>query len=182
MKLVILDRDGVINEEGEGSIATPDKWEPISGSIEAITKLKNAGYIVVVATNQSIVSKKIITIDDLENIHNKMQQLLQKNNVKIDKIYFCPHGQQDNCLCRKPKPGMLLDIAKEFNLDFKKQKTPFVGDSIIDLLAAKAAGALPVLVKTGKGMLTIATKDIDNIKDLLVFDDLGSFVDYWLTV
>lgn len=179
MKLVVLDRDGVINQEIDGRILTKEQLIPIPGSIDAITKLKNLGYTVVVATNQSIISKKLITIAELHSIHDAIQQLLRKNNVAIDKIYFCPHQQQDLCLCRKPKPGMLLEIAREFNFDFKYHKVPFVGDDIIDLLAASASGALPVLVKTGKGRKTINLPDIANIKNLLVFDDLNAFVDYW---
>jgi len=179
MKVVILDRDGVINYNTSTRIITPEQWKPIPSSIEAIVKLKKAGYIVVLATNQSIVAKQMITIDGLQAIHNKMQQALKIYDVTIDKIFFCPHKDSDQCLCRKPKPGMLLDIAKEFNLDFKQQRIPFVGDDTIDVLAANAAGAVPILVKTGKGLQTMASKDIADIKDLLVFDDLLNFVNYW---
>ncbi len=183
MKLVILDRDGVINLEiKHNRIVTPEQWEPIPGSIEAIIKLKTAGYSVVVATNQSIISKKIATTEDLAAIHYKMQQILRQSNVEIDKIFFCPHQNIENCACRKPKPGMLLDIAQQYNLDFAEHKIPFVGDATIDVLAAVAAQALPVLVKTGKGMETLLSPVVKQIPDLLVFDDLKSFVDYWINI
>ena len=178
MKLVILDRDGVINYNSKTRILTPEQWEPLPGSLEAIVKLKTAGYTVVIATNQSIISKKKITIEGLQAIHNKMQQLLNQHNVAIDKIFFCPHQDSDNCECRKPKPGMLRAVSQEYNVDFNQQTIPFVGDAHIDLLAATAAGALPILVKTGKGLKTI--EQVSDMKDLLIFDDLSAFVDYWL--
>lgn len=182
MKLVILDRDGVINKNTSYRVLKPEQWEPIDNSIEAIVKLKQSGYKVVVATNQSIISKRLATLEDLSIIHAKMQQILRQYNCQIDKIFFCPHQSIDNCNCRKPKPGMLLEIKDEYQIDFATHNIPFVGDSIIDLMAGSEVGAVPVLVKTGKGMQTLAMPETKKIKNLLTFDDLNSFVNYWLQV
>lgn len=185
-KLIILDRDGVVNWEtstelGTGRITHPDEWEELPGSLEAIVRLKKAGFIVCIATNQSIVGKNIITQATLDEIHNKMQKKLKAKGASIDKIFFCPHRSVDNCLCRKPKPGMLLAAAKAFNIDYIEQQIPFVGDSDIDLLAAVAAGFLPVLVRTGKGLKTLEKINTLNIRKIMIFDDLSAFTDYWLS-
>jgi D-glycero-D-manno-heptose 1,7-bisphosphate phosphatase len=182
MKLVILDRDGVINKDTSYRVLKPEQWEPINNSIEAIVKLKQAGHTVVIATNQSIIAKQQATLEDLEAIHGKMQQILSQYNCQIDQIFVCPHQSIDNCYCRKPKPGMLLEIENKYHIDFTTQVIPFVGDSIFDLLAGSQVGALPVLVKTGKGMQTVAAPETTHIKNLLIFDDLNAFVDYWLQV
>lgn len=185
-KLIILDRDGVINWDtsvklGIDRITSPEEWEELPGSLEAIVRLKKAGFIVCVATNQSIIAKNIITVETLDAIHNKMQKKLQTRRVSIDRIFVCPHQGTDNCLCRKPKPGMLLAAAKAYNIDYIEQQIPFVGDSDIDLLAAVAGGFLPVLVRTGKGLKTLEKISSLNIRKVLVFDDLSGFVDYWLS-
>lgn len=185
-KLIILDRDGVINWDtsvklGIDRITSPEDWEELPGSLEAIVRLKKAGFIVCVATNQSIIAKNIITVETLDAIHNKLQKKLQTRRVSIDRIFVCPHQGTDNCLCRKPKPGMLLAAAKAYNIDYIEQQIPFVGDSDIDLLAAVAGGFLPVLVRTGKGLKTLEKISSLNIRKVLVFDDLSGFVDYWLS-
>lgn len=180
MKLVILDRDGVINHNTDYRVLTPEQWEPIPGSLEAIAKLKKAGFVVVVATNQSIIANNIVTNEDLLQIHGKMQSLLEKHQVSIDQIFYCPHASEDNCYCRKPKPGMLLKAAEMYKVDFSKEKVPFVGDSLIDLQAAAAAKALPVLVKTGHGDKTLSLPQAKEIIGVQVFDNLKEFVDYWL--
>ena len=181
-KLIILDRDGVINWEASiDTVTTPEEWKEIPGSLEAIVKLKKAGFIVCVATNQSIISKGIVTINTLNAIHNKMQQELQIRGALIDQIFVCPHQTSDNCLCRKPKPGMLLAAAKAYNVDYAQQQVPFVGDSDIDILAAVAGGLIPVLVKTGKGHKMLEQVNSMGIKNLLIFDDLNGFVDYWIS-
>ncbi len=185
-KLIILDRDGVINWDtsvklGIDRITSPEEWEELPGSLEAIVRLKKAGFIVCVATNQSIIAKNIITVETLDAIHNKLQKKLQTRRVSIDRIFVCPHQGTDNCLCRKPKPGMLLAAAKAYNIDYIEQQIPFVGDSDIDLLAAVAGGFLPVLVRTGKGLKTLEKISSLNIRKVLIFDDLSGFVDYWLS-
>lgn len=185
-KLIILDRDGVINWDtsvklGIDRITSPEDWEELPGSLEAIVRLKKAGFIVCVATNQSIIAKNIITVETLDAIHNKLQKKLQTRRVSIDRIFVCPHQGTDNCLCRKPKPGMLLAAAKAYNIDYIEQQIPFVGDSDVDLLAAVAGGFLPVLVRTGKGLKTLEKISSLNIRKVLIFDDLSGFVDYWLS-
>ena len=181
MKIIILDRDGVINQEFPNQcVVKEEKFIPIPKSLEAIAALKQAGYIVVVATNQSIIAKKIVSIKELEKIHNKLQNLLAIYKVKIDKIFFCPHQKSDNCECRKPNPGMLLEIAQEYQVDFKLNSIHFVGDSLSDLLAAKSVGAIPVLVKTGKGCHTMHDECIYNFQNLLIFEDLYDITNYLL--
>lgn len=180
-KLIILDRDGVINQElTPKQLSTPEQWQELPNSLSAIAKLKQAGFTVCVATNQSIISKKIITMNILDTIHQKMHQKLQALNTFIDQIFICPHQASDNCLCRKPKPGLLLAAANSYNIDPKKQQIPFVGDSITDLSAAIAGGFIPILVKTGKGQETLKNLTINTIKNLLIFDDLNAFTDYWI--
>lgn len=182
-KLVILDRDGVINLIGpnkEDRITNPSEWEAVPNSLEAIVKLKQAGFTVCIATNQSMISKGIVSINMLEAIHSKMQLLLKSMGAIIDDIFVCPHQDLDNCNCRKPKPGLLLEASKKYNINTKKQLIPFVGDSDIDLLAAIEGGFLPVLVKTGKGLQTLEKIKALNIKNLLVFEDLSAFVTSWI--
>jgi D-glycero-D-manno-heptose 1,7-bisphosphate phosphatase len=183
MKLVILDRDGVINHNTDYRVLNPEQWEPIPGSLEAIANLKKSGFIVVVATNQSTIANKMLTKAGLKQIHHKMQSLLMSTyNVSIDRILYCPHSSTDNCCCRKPKPGMLLEAAKLYDLDFQLESIPFVGDSLIDLQAASAANALPVLVKTGHGARTALSPEANTIKNVKIFNDLKQFAEYWLKV
>jgi D-glycero-D-manno-heptose 1,7-bisphosphate phosphatase len=183
-KLVILDRDGVINLIGpnkEDRITKPSEWEAIPNSLEAIVQLKQAGFTVCVATNQSMIAKGIVSINMLDAIHSKMQLLLKSMGAVIDDIFVCPHQDLDNCSCRKPKPGLLLEASKKYNINnTKKPLIPFVGDSDIDLLAAIEGGFLPVLVKTGKGLQTLEKIKALNIKNLLVFEDLIAFVASWI--
>ena len=152
MKLVILDRDGVINHDSDQYIKSPDEWRPIPGSLAAIARLNQAGYRVVVATNQSGVGRGLFETDTLLAIHDKMLKALTQVGGRLDAIFFCPHTNADNCDCRKPKPGMLKEIAARFNADLTG--VPAVGDSLRDLQAAVAAGAQPMLVLTGKGRKT----------------------------
>ena len=181
MKIIILDRDGVINQEFPNQyVVKEEEFIPISKSIEAIAALKQAGYTVVIATNQSIIAKKISSLQELEKIHNKLQNLLAIYNVQVDKIFFCPHQKSDNCGCRKPNPGMLFKIAEEYQVDFKINSVHFVGDSLSDLIAAKSVGAIPVLVKTGKGWHTMQQESIRDFQNLLIFEDLYSFTNYLL--
>ena len=184
-KLIILDRDGVINREVSidkpmDPVKAPEDWRELPGSLDAIVKLKKAGFIVCIATNQSIVAKGVITTSALSAIHNKMQQELQMRGAIIDQIFICPHQASDNCLCRKPKPGMLLAAAKAYNVDHTKQAVPFIGDSEVDILAAVVGGFVPVLVRTGKGYGIFEQVNNMGIKNLLVFDDLSAFADYWI--
>jgi len=179
MKLIILDRDGVINEDSDEYIKSPDEFIPIAGSLEAIARLNQAGYMVMVATNQSGLARGLFTIDDLNNMHDKLKRLLSAFGGRINGIMFCPHGPDDGCQCRKPKTGMLEEIAQRCNTPLKD--IPIVGDSLRDLTSALAVGAKPVLVKTGKGQRTIdaIAQDPDNteLSSIPVYDNLSSFVD-----
>jgi D-glycero-D-manno-heptose 1,7-bisphosphate phosphatase len=152
MKLVILDRDGVINYESAHFIKNPDEWKPIPGSLEAIARLNQSGYRVVVATNQSGIGRGLFDMTALNAIHDKMYKALTLHGGRIDAIFFCPHTQELNCACRKPKPGMLQEIAQRFNANLAD--VPCIGDGLRDLQAASAVTAQPVLVLTGKGKNT----------------------------
>ena len=152
MKLVILDRDGVINQESDAFIKSPDEWRPIQGSLEAVARLNHAGYQVVLATNQSGVGRGLFEVSTLNAIHDRMQRALGQIGGRIDAIFFCPHAEEANCNCRKPKAGLFEEIARRFSVDL--EGVPAIGDSLRDLQAAAAVGAEPILVLTGKGEAT----------------------------
>jgi D-glycero-D-manno-heptose 1,7-bisphosphate phosphatase len=152
MKLVILDRDGVINHDSDQYIKSPHEWIPIDGSPEAIARLNQWGYRVVVATNQSGVGRGLFDMDTLNAIHDKMRRVVTQAGGRIDAVFFCPHINTDKCNCRKPKAGMMEDIAARFRCDMAN--VPVVGDSLRDLQAAATVGAQPYLVLTGKGEKT----------------------------
>jgi D-glycero-D-manno-heptose 1,7-bisphosphate phosphatase len=153
-RFVLLDRDGVINEDRDDFIKTPDEWQPIPGSLEAIALLNRQGYQVAVITNQSGIARGLFNLDILAKIHDKMRQLVTEHGGRISAVYFCPHAPDRGCHCRKPKPGLLFQCAHDFQIDLAA--TAMIGDSYRDLQAATHAGAHPVLVKTGKGMQTLA--------------------------
>ncbi|MBK8524206.1 MAG: D-glycero-beta-D-manno-heptose 1,7-bisphosphate 7-phosphatase [Betaproteobacteria bacterium] len=173
MKIVILDRDGVINFDSPHYIKSPAEWKPIPGSLEAIARLNQAGYRVVVATNQSGVGRGLFDMDTLNAIHEKMHKAAAAVGARIDTVFFCPHAADSSCDCRKPKPGMFERIAACYNVDLVG--VPAVGDSLRDLQAADSAGALPMLVLTGKGEKTQADGGLP--ADTLVFKDLAAVVD-----
>jgi len=152
MKLIILDRDGVINYDSDAFIKSPEEWIPIPGSLEAIARLNKAGYRIAVATNQSGVARGLLNIVTLNAIHQKLHACAQQIGADVDAIFFCPHSAADGCDCRKPKPGMLRAIAKRFGVNLKG--VPTVGDSLRDLQAGYVAGCTPYLVLTGKGEKT----------------------------
>ncbi|MBL8479709.1 MAG: D-glycero-beta-D-manno-heptose 1,7-bisphosphate 7-phosphatase [Sterolibacteriaceae bacterium] len=170
MKLVILDRDGVINHDSDQYIKSPDEWRPIPGSLAAIARLNQAGYRVVVATNQSGVGRGLFETDTLIAIHDKMLKALTQVGGRIDAIFFCPHTNADNCDCRKPKPGLFKEIAGRYNVDLTG--VPAIGDSLRDLQVAAAVGAQPMLVLTGKGRKTVDDPALP--PDTLVFPDLAA--------
>ncbi len=154
-KLVILDRDGVINYDSDDYIKSADEWIPIPGSIESMGRLKAAGYRLAVASNQSGLARGYFDEADLAAMHHKLQELmLEHSGEQVDLIVWCPHGPDQGCQCRKPAPGLLLEIGSQ--LESELQRVWFVGDSLKDLLAAEAVGACPVLVLTGKGESTLA--------------------------
>ncbi|HJV92219.1 MAG TPA: D-glycero-beta-D-manno-heptose 1,7-bisphosphate 7-phosphatase, partial [Azonexus sp.] len=154
MKLVILDRDGVINFDSAQFIKSPAEWKPIPGSLEAIARLNQAGYRVVVATNQSGVGRGLFDMDTLNQIHEKMHKALFAVGARVDAIFYCPHAADSACECRKPKPGMFKRISQTLNIELTD--VPAIGDSLRDLQAGVAAGCKPILVLTGKGEKTRA--------------------------
>jgi len=153
-KLVVLDRDGVINVDSEAYIKTPDEWVALPGSLEAIARLNQAGYRVAVATNQSGIGRGLFDMTALNAMHLKMHKMVAHVGGRIDAVFFCPHTAEDQCECRKPRPGMLKLIAERFEID--PAETPVVGDSLRDLQAGTALGFIPHLVLTGKGQKTLA--------------------------
>ena len=171
-KMVILDRDGVINHLLEDDVTTVDGWDPIPGSIEAIKRLKKAGYLVTIASNHAGIASGHYSEEELQEMHAKMQRLLAARGASVDGIFYCPHGPRSNCICRKPKPGLLFQIAREFSIDLSQ--TPLVGDNISDIQAAKMANAKPVLVRTGKGEYVM--QNFPEALAVTVSDDLAHFV------
>ncbi|MDD3883858.1 MAG: D-glycero-beta-D-manno-heptose 1,7-bisphosphate 7-phosphatase [Gallionella sp.] len=155
MKLIVLDRDGVINFDSDQFIKNPEEWRPIPGSLEAIARLNQADYRVVVATNQSGIGRGLFDMAMLNAIHDKMHKACGLVGARIDAIFFCPHTNESHCNCRKPKSGMLEEIAARYNLG-NLAGVPAVGDSLRDLQAAVPLGAQPYLVLTGKGTRTQA--------------------------
>ncbi|HTS86344.1 MAG TPA: D-glycero-beta-D-manno-heptose 1,7-bisphosphate 7-phosphatase [Usitatibacter sp.] len=169
MKLVILDRDGVINFDSDQYVKSPSEWRPLPGSIEAIARLNQSGYRVAVATNQSGIGRGLFDMATLNAINDKMMEMVFRQGGRIDALFFCPHTADENCNCRKPRTGMLEEIATRFHADLKG--VPAIGDSLRDLQAADAVGALPILVLTGKGKLTQEQGGMP--KKTLVFEDLA---------
>lgn len=175
MKLIILDRDGVINYDSDEYIKSPDEFIPLPGSLEAIARLNQAGYTVVVATNQSGIARGYFTEDTLAQMHAKLKKLLEPLGGKIDAIYYCPHGPDDQCDCRKPKPGLLQQILAEYRAN--SAGVPVIGDSLRDLQSALTVGAKPILVKTGKGQRTMdKLGEYPQLQNVPVFADLSEAV------
>lgn len=178
MKLIVLDRDGVINHESPDFIKSPDEWQPIKGSLEAIAQLSQAGYDVVIITNQSGVGRGLLNADMLGQIHVRMIDYIQQLGGTIQSILFCPHHPDDGCDCRKPKTGLYEDLANRLKISFDGVYS--IGDSARDLQAAQAAGATPVLVRTGNGRKTqqaINEGQYEALADVAVYPDLAKFVD-----
>ena len=172
MKMIILDRDGVINHDSPDFIKSPAEWVPIPGSLEAIARLNQAGYRVVLATNQSGIARGLFDIATLNAIHAKMHAAAQLVGADIDAIFFCPHAAIDNCDCRKPKAGMFEEIAKRFKVSLRG--VPTVGDSLRDLQAGFISGCVPYLVLTGKGERTQMTGGLP--PGTRVYPDLAAMV------
>ncbi len=177
MKLIILDRDGVVNFDSDQFIKTPEEWKPIPGSLEAIARLNQAGYRVVLATNQSGIGRGLFDMATLNTIHDKMHKTLAQAGGRIDALFFCPHTADSKCECRKPKPGMFEEISKRFNMEL--DGVPAIGDSLRDLQAAAAMGAQPILVRTGKGEKTLAAGGLP--EDTPVFADLAEAVQHLIS-
>ena len=175
MKLIILDRDGVINEDSDDYIKSPDEWIPIAGSLEAIGALSQNGFKVIIITNQSGIGRKIFSIEMLNAIHKKMCINLAQYGGVIDGIFFCPCAPEENCNCRKPKSGLYNEVSDRLQISL--ENVFCVGDKITDIQAAQNARAKPILVKTGK-----ENDDSGNIpKNIPIYDDLLSFVNKVIT-
>jgi D-glycero-D-manno-heptose 1,7-bisphosphate phosphatase len=172
MKMIILDRDGVINHDSPAFIKSPAEWVPIPGSLEAIARLNQAGYRVVIASNQSGIARELFDMTILNAIHQKLHANAQTVGATIDAIFFCPHAAIDNCDCRKPKAGMFEEISKRFKVSLKG--VPTVGDSLRDLQAGFKTGCVPYLVLTGKGQKTFETGGLP--PGTQVFSDLAAMV------
>ena len=177
MPLIILDRDGVINHDSADFIKSPAEWEPIEGSLEAIASLNQAGYRVVVISNQSGIARGLFNVDTLSKIHRKMRRMLAQVGGHIEVILYCPHGSDDDCSCRKPKAGLFEELAHRLRIDLID--VPAVGDSLRDLQAAMRVGAKPILVKTGKGEHTLEAGIPEGVP---VFDDLSAVASSLLDV
>lgn len=173
MELVILDRDGVINQDSPRHIRSPEEWIPIPGSLDAIARLNRAGFRVVIATNQSGLARRFFDIETLIRIHETMQRQLAEIGGHVEAIFVCPCHPKENCDCFKPNPGMLLDISERLRTPL--DKVPYIGDKLVDVQAARAAGARPFLVKTGNGKKTLRSKE--NLDDVQVFEDLAEAAD-----
>jgi len=156
LKPIILDRDGVINEDLWGYVTKKEEFKPIEGSLLAIRKLADAGYNVVIATNQACISKRIINEEQLQAVHDHMSLLVQEAGGKIDHIAFCPHAPEEKCPCRKPETGLLDEIEERLGCSLKNSF--FVGDKESDVLCAINYGCIPLLVKTGYGERSLSSK------------------------
>jgi len=169
-RVVVLDRDGVINRDSPDFIKSAAEWQPLPGALQAIAQLKAAGFLVAVATNQSGLARGLFDLDTLAGIHERMHSAVTQAGGRLDGIFFCPHGPDADCDCRKPAPGLLLQVAERFACGFEHMV--FIGDSARDLAAARAVGARPILVRTGNGAATAAGLAADD--DVLVCDDLAA--------
>lgn len=168
--LLILDRDGVINRDSAEFVKNNDEFQPLPGSIEAIAELSNAGFTVAVASNQSGLARGLFDRNALRAMHRKLRRLVAGEGGRIDRIVVCPHGPDDGCDCRKPAPGLLLRLADHYGVSL--DGAPAIGDSLRDLQAAEAAGARPILVRTGNGGKTEAALR-GSLRSIEVFDDLA---------
>ena len=169
--LLILDRDGVINRDSPEFVKNVDEFQPLPGSIDAIAALHKAGYTVTIASNQSGLARGLFDRRALGAMHRKLRRLVAGAGGRVDRIVVCPHGPDDGCRCRKPAPGLLLRLARHYGVALAG--TPAIGDSLRDLEAAQAAGATPILVRTGNGRRTEAAL-AGSLQDIDVFDDLAS--------
>lgn len=175
MKLIVLDRDGVINEDSDDYIKSPEEWIAIPGSAAAIARLNQAGYQVVVATNQSGVGRGYYDLATLDAIHDKMRDTVAAEGGEIKGIFFCPHSPEEGCDCRKPKSGLIDQIQQALNTDVSG--CYIVGDSARDLVCGVQRGCLPVLVRTGKGERTLAAGLPEEVSDARIHDSLADFVE-----
>lgn len=172
MKLIILDRDGVINYDSDAYIKSPEEWNPIPGSLEAIARLHREGFRIVVASNQSGVGRGLFDTDTLMKIHLKMIDAVRAKGGDIDAVFFCPHRPDEGCRCRKPLPGLFEEIADRLKVSLNGVWV--VGDDERDVVAARAVSARPIFVRTGHGRRTLRKKQFEHVP---VYDNLAAFAD-----
>jgi D-glycero-D-manno-heptose 1,7-bisphosphate phosphatase len=181
VKLVILGRDGILNEYRDDHVKSPEEWAPVKGATEAVARLNHAGWHVVVATNQSGIGRGMIDMANINAVHSHMIRLAQADGGKIDAVFFCPHTPEEHCACRKPLPGMMLDIGTRYGIDLSE--VPMASDTLRDLQAAEAAGCEPHLVLSGRAAQLDATQLAHvaaQVPTMRVHADLGAFVDFLL--
>lgn len=179
MKLIILDRDGTLNQDRPDYVKSPEEWVPLPGALDAVARLNHAGWHVVIASNQSGLGRGLFDVSTLNAIHAKMHKLLAAVGGKVDAVFYCPHAAEENCHCRKPEPGLFEQIGERYGLDL--HGVPTVGDSVRDLLAGVAVGCEPHLVLTGKAATYRTRKLPQNFpKATQTHTDLGAFADFLL--
>ncbi len=182
-KLVILGRDGVLNVFRDDHVKDPAEWQPLPGALEAVARLNQAGWHTVVATNQSGIGRGLVDMASLNAVHRRMMQLLADKGGRIDAVFFCPHGVEEHCDCRKPLPGLMLQIAGRYGLESLMAGIPMVCDTERDLQAAQAAGCEPHLVRTGRAAALSAeqlAQWVGGIEGATVHDDLAAFAEFLL--
>jgi len=171
IRLVVLDRDGVINEDSKAFVKSAEEWIPLPGSIDAVASLSRSGFTIAVASNQSGLARGLLDRRALRAMHRKLRRLVAARGGRVDRIVVCPHGPDDDCSCRKPRPGLLRRLARHYGIAM--DDVPVIGDSLRDLEAAAAAGAQPILVRTGNGRKTEAQLH-GELADVAVYDDLAA--------
>ena len=180
-KLVILGRDGVLNEYRESHVTSPEEWQPVPGALEAVARINHAGWHTVVATNQSGIGRGMIDMSAVNAVHAHMHQMLQTQGGRVDAVFFCPHTPEEDCDCRKPKPGLMKDIARRYGVDLAT--VPMVGDTARDLIAAQAAGCEPHLILSGRaaGLSPEAVQALlAQVPSARAHASLGAFADFLL--
>ena len=180
-KLVILGRDGILNEYREDHVKSPEEWQTVPGALEAVSRLNHAGWHVVVATNQSGIGRGMIDMASVNAVHAHMNQRLMVQGGRIDAVFFCPHTPEEHCDCRKPLPGMMIDIGRRFGMDITQ--VPMASDTLRDMMAAQAAGCEPHLVLTGRAAAldeAALKRIVEQVPRTQVHKDLGAFADHLL--
>ncbi|HEX4509423.1 MAG TPA: D-glycero-beta-D-manno-heptose 1,7-bisphosphate 7-phosphatase [Burkholderiaceae bacterium] len=177
-KLIITGRDGILNVFRTDHVKSPEEWEPVPGALESVARLNHAGWHVVVATNQSGIGRGLIDMTSVNAIHQQMMKLLMACGGRIDAVFFCPHAPNEQCECRKPAPGLMVEVGERYGVDLAN--VPMLGDTLRDLLAAQNAGCQPHLIRTGRAAhLDEATLDEwrRQVPTMAVHADLPAFVD-----
>ncbi len=181
LKLIIMGRDGILNQFREDHIKAPEEWVAVPGALEAVSRLNHAGWHVVVATNQSGIGRGMIDMAAINAVHVHMMSQLQALGGRIDAVFFCPHAPEETCDCRKPQPGMLLDIGRRYGVDLAQ--VPMVGDTLRDLQAAQAAGCEPHLVRAGRAAAMDAEQVaslVEQVPGTIVHRDMQELATYLL--